>query len=147
MENGKPWSLSAQFILLLNTLLVNQDRSDFSCDSWPVEGEKCLKFKADGKEASIYETDMPSLAFSLQPATPPEDTPELSAFLRNSTIPHLVRKRDVRVPEPHRQSPAKILVSCLSARTWERKGWIGQNSQTQMVLTSTIVSPCQSVLR
>ncbi|GAB5573315.1 integrin alpha-8 isoform X1 [Prionailurus iriomotensis] len=45
----------------------------------------------------------------IKPATPPEDTPELSAFLRNSTIPHLVRKRDVRVPEPHRQSPAKIL--------------------------------------
>lgn len=33
LENGKPWSLSAQFILLLNTLLVNQNRSDFSCDS------------------------------------------------------------------------------------------------------------------
>ncbi|XP_043419772.1 integrin alpha-8 [Prionailurus bengalensis] len=53
----------------------------------------------------------------IKPATPPEDTPELSAFLRNSTIPHLVRKRDVRVPEPHRQSPAKILnctnIECL----------------------------------
>ncbi|EPY74987.1 hypothetical protein CB1_001832003 [Camelus ferus] len=43
------------------------------------------------------------------PAAPWEDTPELSAFLRNSTIPHLVRKRDVAVLEPHRQSPAKIL--------------------------------------
>uniref|UniRef100_A0A667FZY8 Integrin subunit alpha 8 n=1 Tax=Lynx canadensis TaxID=61383 RepID=A0A667FZY8_LYNCA len=61
----------------------------------------------------------------IKPATPPEDTPELSAFLRNSTIPHLVRKRDVRVPEPHRQSPAKILnctnieclqISCLVGR-------------------------------
>uniref|UniRef100_A0A452U8Q8 Integrin subunit alpha 8 n=1 Tax=Ursus maritimus TaxID=29073 RepID=A0A452U8Q8_URSMA len=53
----------------------------------------------------------------IKPAAPPEDTPELSAFLRNSTIPHLVRKRDVRMPEPHRQSPAKILnctnIECL----------------------------------
>ncbi|XP_072605545.1 integrin alpha-8 isoform X2 [Vulpes vulpes] len=53
----------------------------------------------------------------IKPATPPEDTPELSAFLRNSTIPHLVRRRDVGVLEPHRQSPAKILnctnIECL----------------------------------
>ncbi|KAI5932794.1 integrin alpha-8 isoform X1 [Manis javanica] len=53
----------------------------------------------------------------IKPAVPPEDTPELSAFLRNSTIPHLVRKRDVRVLELRRQSPAKILnctnIECL----------------------------------
>ncbi|XP_037594976.1 integrin alpha-8 [Cebus imitator] len=53
----------------------------------------------------------------LKPAASPEDTPELSAFLRNSTIPHLVRKRDVPVVEFHRQSPAKILnctnIECL----------------------------------
>lgn len=50
-------------------------------------------------------------------AASPEDTPELSAFLRNATIPHLVRKRDVPVVQPHRQSPAKILnctnIDCL----------------------------------
>uniref|UniRef100_A0A2K5DV49 Integrin alpha-8 n=1 Tax=Aotus nancymaae TaxID=37293 RepID=A0A2K5DV49_AOTNA len=53
----------------------------------------------------------------LKPAASPEDTPELSAFLRNSTIPHLVRRRDVPVVEFHRQSPAKILnctnIECL----------------------------------
>ncbi|XP_045441795.1 integrin alpha-8 isoform X2 [Pipistrellus kuhlii] len=52
-------------------------------------------------------------------AAPPKDTPELSAFLQNSTIPHLVQKRDVPVPVPElrRQSPAKILnctnIKCL----------------------------------
>uniref|UniRef100_F7HGW0 Integrin alpha-8 n=1 Tax=Macaca mulatta TaxID=9544 RepID=F7HGW0_MACMU len=53
----------------------------------------------------------------IKPAASPEHTPELSAFLRNSTIPHLVRKRDVPVVEFHRQSPAKILnctnIECL----------------------------------
>ncbi|XP_063093927.1 integrin alpha-8 isoform X2 [Cavia porcellus] len=53
----------------------------------------------------------------IKPAASPEDTPELSAFLRNSTIPHLVRKRDVPVVQLHRQSPAKILnctnIECL----------------------------------
>lgn len=53
----------------------------------------------------------------IKPAASPEDTPELSAFLRNATIPHLVRKRDVPVVQPHRQSPAKILnctnINCL----------------------------------
>ncbi|EHB06297.1 Integrin alpha-8 [Heterocephalus glaber] len=53
----------------------------------------------------------------IKPAASPEDTPELSAFLRNSTIPHLVRKRDVPVLQLHRQSPAKILnctnIECL----------------------------------
>ncbi|XP_016059422.1 PREDICTED: integrin alpha-8 [Miniopterus natalensis] len=53
----------------------------------------------------------------IKPAPPPEDTPELSAFLRNSTIPHLVRKRDAPVLEPRRQSRAKILnctnIECL----------------------------------
>ncbi|XP_049737882.1 integrin alpha-8 isoform X2 [Elephas maximus indicus] len=53
----------------------------------------------------------------IKPAASPEDTSELSAFLRNSTIPHLVKKRDVPVMELHRQSPAKILnctnIECL----------------------------------
>ncbi|XP_035297377.1 integrin alpha-8 isoform X2 [Cricetulus griseus] len=53
----------------------------------------------------------------IKPAASPEDTPELSAFLRNATIPHLVRKRDVPVVQLHRQSPAKILnctnIECL----------------------------------
>ncbi|XP_019484887.1 PREDICTED: integrin alpha-8 [Hipposideros armiger] len=53
----------------------------------------------------------------IKPATPSEDTPELSAFLRNSTIPHLVRKRNVPVLELHRQNPTKILnctnIECL----------------------------------
>ncbi|XP_031224888.1 integrin alpha-8 [Mastomys coucha] len=53
----------------------------------------------------------------IKPAASPEDTPELSAFLRNATIPHLVRKRDVPVIQLHRQSPAKILnctnIDCL----------------------------------
>lgn len=53
----------------------------------------------------------------IKPATPSEDTPELSAFLRNSTIPHLIRKRDVPVLEAQRQSPSKILnctnIECL----------------------------------
>ncbi|XP_044534855.1 integrin alpha-8 [Gracilinanus agilis] len=51
------------------------------------------------------------------PAASQEDTPALSAFLRNSSIPHLVRKRHVPVVELHRQSPAKILnctnIECL----------------------------------
>ena len=70
----------------------------------------------------------------MQPAAPREDTPELSAFLRNSTIPHLVRRRDVPQLEPHRQSPAKILVSCLRAWRSERGGWTGQNSQRLLLL-------------
>ncbi|XP_051007269.1 integrin alpha-8 [Acomys russatus] len=53
----------------------------------------------------------------IKPAVSPEDTPELSAFLRNATIPHLVRKRDVPVVQLHRQSPAKTLnctnIECL----------------------------------
>ncbi|XP_060228321.1 integrin alpha-8 isoform X2 [Meriones unguiculatus] len=53
----------------------------------------------------------------IKPAASPEDTPELSAFLRNATIPHLVRKRDVPAVQLHRQSPAKILnctnIECL----------------------------------
>ncbi|XP_028620771.1 integrin alpha-8 [Grammomys surdaster] len=53
----------------------------------------------------------------IKPAASPEDTPELSAFLKNATIPHLVRKRDVPVVQLHRQSPAKILnctnIDCL----------------------------------
>uniref|UniRef100_A0A8C9ADU8 Integrin alpha-8 n=1 Tax=Prolemur simus TaxID=1328070 RepID=A0A8C9ADU8_PROSS len=53
----------------------------------------------------------------IKPAASPEDTPELSAFLRNATIPHLVRKRDAPGFELHRQSPAKVLnctnIECL----------------------------------
>uniref|UniRef100_A0A8C8RDR5 Integrin subunit alpha 8 n=1 Tax=Pelusios castaneus TaxID=367368 RepID=A0A8C8RDR5_9SAUR len=47
----------------------------------------------------------------------PQDTPELTAFLHNSTIPHYVGRRDVTVAEPQRKSHAKILnctnVKCL----------------------------------
>uniref|UniRef100_A0A8C0H556 Integrin subunit alpha 8 n=1 Tax=Chelonoidis abingdonii TaxID=106734 RepID=A0A8C0H556_CHEAB len=47
----------------------------------------------------------------------PQDTPELTAFLRNSTIPHYVGWRDVTMVEPQRKSYAKILnctnVKCL----------------------------------
>ncbi|XP_074842374.1 integrin alpha-8 [Carettochelys insculpta] len=47
----------------------------------------------------------------------PQDTPELTAFLHNSTIPHYVRQRDVPVVEPQRKSRARILnctnVKCL----------------------------------
>uniref|UniRef100_A0A8C3X6L5 Integrin subunit alpha 8 n=1 Tax=Cyanoderma ruficeps TaxID=181631 RepID=A0A8C3X6L5_9PASS len=39
----------------------------------------------------------------------PEDTPELAAFLYNSTISHYIRRRDVAVAEPHRKNSAKIL--------------------------------------
>ncbi|XP_012870193.1 PREDICTED: integrin alpha-8 [Dipodomys ordii] len=53
----------------------------------------------------------------IKPAASPEDTPELSAFLRNSTIPHLIRKREVPSAPLHRQSPAKVLnctnIECL----------------------------------
>ncbi|KAF6130521.1 integrin subunit alpha 8 [Phyllostomus discolor] len=53
----------------------------------------------------------------IKPAAPREDAPELSAFLRNSTIPHLVRKRSAPVPELPRQSPVKVLnctnIECL----------------------------------
>uniref|UniRef100_A0A5F9DH77 Integrin alpha-8 n=1 Tax=Oryctolagus cuniculus TaxID=9986 RepID=A0A5F9DH77_RABIT len=53
----------------------------------------------------------------IKPAASPEDTAEISAFLRNSTIPHLVRKRDVPMAQLHRQAPAKVLnctnIECL----------------------------------
>uniref|UniRef100_A0A8C5J8K5 Integrin subunit alpha 8 n=1 Tax=Junco hyemalis TaxID=40217 RepID=A0A8C5J8K5_JUNHY len=39
----------------------------------------------------------------------PEDTPELAAFLYNSTISHYIRRRDVAVAEPHRKNSARIL--------------------------------------
>ncbi|NXK03604.1 ITA8 protein, partial [Herpetotheres cachinnans] len=39
----------------------------------------------------------------------PQDTPELAAFLYNSTISHYIRRRDVTVAEPHRKNSAKIL--------------------------------------
>ncbi|KAM8980889.1 integrin alpha-8 [Sarcophilus harrisii] len=56
-------------------------------------------------------------SLGIKPAASQEDTPALSAFLRNSSIPHLVRKRHVPVVEIHRQSPAKILnctnIECL----------------------------------
>uniref|UniRef100_A0A8C0V3K3 Integrin subunit alpha 8 n=1 Tax=Cyanistes caeruleus TaxID=156563 RepID=A0A8C0V3K3_CYACU len=41
--------------------------------------------------------------------TVPQDTPELAAFLYNSTISHYIRRRDVTVAEPHRKNSAKIL--------------------------------------
>ncbi|XP_037693560.1 integrin alpha-8 isoform X2 [Choloepus didactylus] len=53
----------------------------------------------------------------IKPAASPEDTPELSAFLRNTTIPHLVRRRHAPELEPPRQRPARVLnctnVECL----------------------------------
>uniref|UniRef100_A0A803VFG0 Integrin subunit alpha 8 n=1 Tax=Ficedula albicollis TaxID=59894 RepID=A0A803VFG0_FICAL len=39
----------------------------------------------------------------------PQDTPELAAFLYNSTISHYIRRRDVAVAEPYRKNSAKIL--------------------------------------
>ncbi|NWI48887.1 ITA8 protein, partial [Calyptomena viridis] len=39
----------------------------------------------------------------------PQDTPELAAFLYNSTISHYIRRRDVAIAEPHRKNSAKIL--------------------------------------
>ncbi|KAJ7408597.1 Integrin alpha-8 [Willisornis vidua] len=39
----------------------------------------------------------------------PQDTPELAAFLYNSTISHYIKRRDVAVAEPHRKNSAKIL--------------------------------------
>ncbi|KAK2105308.1 integrin subunit alpha 8 [Saguinus oedipus] len=80
----------------------NHNMSGFSCESYSIEEKNCLEFKANENVATVHALYMP--------AASPEDTPELSAFLRNSTIPHLVRKRDVPVVEFHRQSPAKILL-------------------------------------
>ncbi|XP_015136796.2 integrin alpha-8 isoform X1 [Gallus gallus] len=39
----------------------------------------------------------------------PQDTPELAAFLYNSTISHYIRRREVAVAEPYRRNSAKIL--------------------------------------
>ncbi|KAK2531305.1 Itga8 [Columba livia] len=39
----------------------------------------------------------------------PQDTPELAAFLYNSTISHYIKRRDVTLAEPHRKNTAKIL--------------------------------------
>ncbi|NXX42974.1 ITA8 protein, partial [Tricholaema leucomelas] len=39
----------------------------------------------------------------------PQDTPELAAFLYNSSLAHQVSRRDVAVAEAHRRSSAKIL--------------------------------------
>uniref|UniRef100_A0A8B9V990 Integrin subunit alpha 8 n=1 Tax=Anas zonorhyncha TaxID=75864 RepID=A0A8B9V990_9AVES len=39
----------------------------------------------------------------------PQDTPELAAFLYNSTISHYIRRREVTVAEPYRRNSAKIL--------------------------------------
>ncbi|XP_007424775.1 integrin alpha-8, partial [Python bivittatus] len=48
--------------------------------------------------------------------TVPEDTPELAAFLRNSSIPHSVGRREAKLVE-HQKNSAKILnctnVECL----------------------------------
>ncbi|KQK75749.1 Integrin alpha-8 [Amazona aestiva] len=40
----------------------------------------------------------------------PQDTPELAAFLYNSTISHYIRRREVTVAEPYRKTSAKILI-------------------------------------
>uniref|UniRef100_A0A8C3PWY0 Integrin subunit alpha 8 n=1 Tax=Chrysolophus pictus TaxID=9089 RepID=A0A8C3PWY0_CHRPC len=39
----------------------------------------------------------------------PQDTPELAAFLYNSTISHYIRRREVAMAEPYRRNSAKIL--------------------------------------
>ncbi|XP_077011206.1 integrin alpha-8 isoform X2 [Tamandua tetradactyla] len=53
----------------------------------------------------------------IKPTASPQDIPELRAFLQNSTIPHLVRRRRTPEMEPHRQRPPKVLnctnVECL----------------------------------
>jgi len=49
----------------------------------------------------------------------PQDTPELAAFLYNSTISHYIRRRDVTVAEPHRKNSAKILVSYPEDINWD----------------------------
>lgn len=64
---------------------------------------------------------LPFSFLSLQFAVP-EDTPELAAFLYNSTISHYIRRRDVAVAEPHRKNSAKILVSYLKAVSWDCAG-------------------------
>lgn len=64
---------------------------------------------------------LPFPFLSLQFAVP-EDTPELAAFLYNSTISHYIRRRDVAVAEPHRKNSAKILVSYLKAIYWDCAG-------------------------
>lgn len=64
---------------------------------------------------------LPFPFLSLQFAVP-EDTPELAAFLYNSTISHYIRRRDVAVAESHRKNSAKILVSCLNAIYWDCAG-------------------------
>lgn len=64
---------------------------------------------------------LPFPFLSLQFAVP-QDTPELAAFLYNSTISHYIRRRDVAVAEPHRKNSAKILVSYLKAIYWDCAG-------------------------
>lgn len=64
---------------------------------------------------------LPFPFLSLQFAVP-EDTPELAAFLYNSTISHYIRKRDVAVAEPQRKNSAKILVSYVKPVYWDCAG-------------------------
>uniref|UniRef100_A0A8C6YJP3 Integrin subunit alpha 8 n=1 Tax=Nothoprocta perdicaria TaxID=30464 RepID=A0A8C6YJP3_NOTPE len=45
----------------------------------------------------------------------PQDTPELAAFLHNSTIPHYIRKREIAMAEPQRKNSAKML-NCTNVR-------------------------------
>lgn len=97
----------------------------FSCESYSTEKKKCLEFKVNENVTIVHSFVCGISHFLLQPAASPEHTPELSAFLRNSTIPHLVRKRDVPVVEFHRQSPAKILVSYASVHRTEGNECIG----------------------
>lgn len=101
----------------------------------------CLEGKASEKAATLRAIvcDPCLLFFCLQPAASQEDTAELSAFLRNSTIPHLVRKRDVPMAQLHRQAPAKVLVSHPRVRSIAGEGRVGHTSQGQVLLTSGIV--------
>jgi len=68
----------------------------------------------------IYYNHLP-FCFSLQFAIP-QDTPELAAFLYNSTISHYIRRREVAVAEPYRRNSAKILVSWLKSVDWDYTG-------------------------
>lgn len=77
----------------------------------PWEGNKSVRL-------IVWVCHYHSHFFSLQFAIP-QDTPELAAFLYNSTISHYIRRRDVTVAEPHRKNSAKILVSYLKTLNWD----------------------------
>ncbi|XP_068013072.1 integrin alpha-8 [Melanerpes formicivorus] len=55
----------------------------------------------------------------------PQDTPELAAFLYNSTLSHDIRRRDVAVTEAHRRNSAKIL-NCTNVKCLQISCTVGQ---------------------